>query len=180
MKIAITGASGQLGRLIIEQLLSHKVAAENIVALVRNPAKAADLGVEVREADYEQPDTLEAALIGIDTLMLISGSEVGRRIPQHRNIIDAAKKSGVKRIVYTSLLHADSSPLSLAPEHVETESFLKASGLSITLLRNGWYTENYTGSVASALINGELLGSAGQGRARSPQLPVQITLLQLQ
>lgn len=166
MKIAITGASGQLGRLIIEEL-RNKVPTEDLVALVRNPAKAADLGVEVREADYEQPDTLEAALIGIDTLMLISGSEVGRRIAQHRNIIDAAKKSGVKRIVYTSLLHADSSPLSLAPEHVETEALLKTSGLSITLLRNGWYTENYTGSVASALTNGALLGSAGQGKISS-------------
>ncbi len=137
MRIAITGASGQLGRLIIERLRT-KVPSSDIVALVRTPSKATDLGVEVREADYTRPDTLDKALAGVDTLLMISGSEVGQRVAQHRNIIDAAKKAGIKRVVYTSLLHAERSTLSLAPEHVETEALLNASGLSITLLRNGW------------------------------------------
>lgn len=166
MKIAITGASGQLGRLIIERLLA-KVPAGDIVALVRTPSKASDLGVEVREADYTRPASLDRALAGIDTLMMISGSEIGQRVAQHRNVIEAARKAGVKRIVYTSLLHADSSTLGLAPEHVETEALLQASGLSITLLRNGWYTENYTVSVGPAVANGALIGSAGQGKIAS-------------
>lgn len=166
MTIAITGASGQLGRLVIERLRA-KVPASDIVALVRTPSKAADLGVQVREADYTRPDTLDKALAGVDTLLMISGSEVGQRVAQHRNVIEAAKKAGVKRVVYTSLLHAERSTLGLAPEHVETEALLKSSGLSITLLRNGWYTENYTASVGPALANGALIGSAGQGKIAS-------------
>lgn len=166
MNIAITGASGQLGRLVIARLRT-KVPAGDIVALVRTPSKAADLGLDVREADYTRPDTLDKALVGVDTLLMISGSEVGQRVPQHRNVIAAAIKAGVKRVVYTSLLHADRSSLSLAPEHVETEALLRASGLSLTLLRNGWYTENYTASVGSAVANGALIGSAGQGKIAS-------------
>ncbi len=166
MKIAISGASGQLGRLVIERLRA-KLPASDIVALVRTPSKASDLDVEVREADYTRPETLDKALAGVDTLLMISGSEVGQRVAQHRNIIDAAKKTGVKRVVYTSVLHAERSTLSLAPEHVETEALLKASGLSITLLRNGWYTENYTASVGPAVANGALIGSAGQGKIAS-------------
>ncbi|CAM5475718.1 SDR family oxidoreductase [Eoetvoesiella caeni] len=166
MRIAITGASGHLGRLIIEGLRA-KVPAGDIVALVRTPSKASDLGVDVREADYTRPDTLDKALSGIDTLMMISGSEVGQRVAQHRNIIEAAKKAGVKRVVYTSLLHTNRSTLSLAPEHVETEALLKASGLSVTLLRNGWYTENYMVSVAPAVAHGAFIGSAGQGKIAS-------------
>lgn len=166
MKIAITGASGQLGRLVIARLRTE-VPASDIVALVRTPAKAIDLGVDVREADYTRPDTLDKALVGIDTLLMISGSEVGQRVAQQRNIVEAAKKAGVKRVVYTSLLHADRSTLSLAPEHVETEALLKASGLSITLLRNGWYTENYTASVGPAVANGAFIGSAGEGKIAS-------------
>lgn len=166
MKIAITGASGQLGRLVIERLRT-RVPAADIVALVRSPSKAADLGVEVREADYTRPEILDKALAGVDTLLMISGSEVGQRVPQHRNVIHAAKKAGVARVVYTSLLHADRSTLGLAPEHVETETLLKDSGLSLTLLRNGWYTENYTASAGSAVAHGALIGSAGQGRIAS-------------
>ncbi|TGE23766.1 SDR family oxidoreductase [Hymenobacter aquaticus] len=162
MSIAITGATGQLGRLVIEKLKA-RVPAAQIVALVRNPAKAADLGVEAREADYTQPAALEAALAGVDTLLLISSSEVGQRATQHRNVIEAAKKAGVKRIAYTSLLHADSSPLSLAEEHRATEADVKASGIPYTLLRNGWYTENYTGSVHGAVAGGAFLGSAKDG-----------------
>ncbi|HEY8327566.1 MAG TPA: SDR family oxidoreductase [Rhodanobacter sp.] len=166
MKIAITGASGQLGHLVIERLRS-KVPVGDIVALARTPAKAADLGVEVREADYTRPDTLAKALAGVDTLLMISGSEVGQRVAQHRNLIEAARNAGVGRVVYTSVLHAERSSLSLAPEHVETEALLKASGLSVTLLRNGWYTENYTAAVGAAVANGALIGSAGQGKIAS-------------
>ena len=164
MKIAVTGATGQLGRLLIERLRG-KVPAADIVALARTPARAADLGVEVREADYARPDTLGPALTGIDTLMMISGSEVGQRSIQHRNLIEAAKQAGTRRIVYTSLLHADTSTLGLAPEHVETEKMLAVSGLTVTVLRNGWYTENYT--AAAAVANGALVGSAGEGRIAS-------------
>jgi NAD(P)H dehydrogenase (quinone) len=166
MTIAITGATGQLGRLIVARLKA-KAPAEQIVALVRSPAKAADLGVPAREADYVRPETLGAALAGIDTLLLISSSEIGQRAVQHRNVIEAAKKAGVKRIVYTSLLHADTSPLSLAPEHRDTEDALKAAGIPFTILRNGWYTENYTGSVQGALTGGAFIGSAGEGRISS-------------
>ncbi len=166
MKIAVTGATGRLGRLLIERLRT-RAPATDIVALARTPAKAADLGVEVREADYARPDTLASALSGIDTLMMISGSEVGQRVIQHRNLIDAAKAAGVRRVVYTSLLHADTSTLGLAPEHVQTEAMLADSGLAMTVLRNGWYTENYTASAAAAVANGALIGSAGEGRISS-------------
>lgn len=166
MTIAVTGSTGQLGRLVIAAL-KDKVPASDIVALARSAAKAADLGVTVREADYGSVATLTAALQGIETLMLISSSEVGQRAVQHRNVIEAAKAAGVARVVYTSLLHADTSPLSLAEEHKDTEAVLKASGLRYTILRNGWYTENYTGSVPAALANGAFVGSAGNGRISS-------------
>ncbi len=164
--IAITGAAGQLGRLVVEQLKT-RLPAERLVALVRTPAKAADLGVAVREADYTRPETLAAALAGIDTLLLVSATEFGQRVAQHRHVIDAAKRAGVKRIVYTSVLRADQSLLSLALEHKETEALIKASGLAWTILRNGWYTENYTGSIAGALAGGVFIGSAGEGRIAS-------------
>lgn len=166
MTIAITGATGQLGRLVVAQLRS-KAPSEPLVALVRSQAKAADLGIPAREADYARPETLGSALAGIDTLLLISSSEVGQRAIQHRNVIQAAKQAGVKRIVYTSLLRADTSPLSLAPEHRETESMLMAAGIPFTILRNGWYTENYMGSVAGAVAGGAFIGSAGEGRISS-------------
>ncbi len=163
MTIGITGATGQLGRLVIEQLKT-KIPAGDIVALVRSPAKAASLGVAAREADYTKPETLAKALPGIDTLMLISSSEIGQREVQHRAIIDAAKKAGVKRIVYTSILDADKSIIDLAAEHRATEAALKASGIPLTLLRNGWYTENFANSIAGAVAAGTLYGSAGDGK----------------
>ena len=166
MTIAITGATGQLGRHVITQLRQH-IPASGIVALVRSPEKAADLGVTARQADYTRPATLEAALQGIDTLLLISGNEIGQRATQHANVIAAAQQSGVKHIVYTSLLRADTSPLNLAPEHAETEKMLKASGITWTILRNGWYTENYTASIPAALALGAFYGSAGEGRIAS-------------
>lgn len=167
MTIAITGATGQLGRLAVDKLKT-RVPAEHIIALVRTPAKAADLGVTVREADYRKPDTLDRALAGVDTLLLISSNKVGERAAQHRNVIEAAKKAGVKRIIYTSLLHADTSAItSLAVEHSATEAELKASGIPFIILRNGWYTENYTASVPAAVAGGAFLGSAGNGRISS-------------
>ncbi len=167
--IAVTGATGQLGRLVIDALLK-KVAADTLVAAVRTPAKASDIaarGVHVREADYNRPETLTAALQGVDKLLLISGSEVGQREAQHRAVIDAAKAAGVKFIAYTSLLHADKSPLSLGAEHRATEALLAASGVPYALLRNGWYTENYTASIAPALAHHAFLGAAEQGRIAS-------------
>jgi NAD(P)H dehydrogenase (quinone) len=163
MTIAITGATGQLGRLVISKL-RNQLPASGIVALARSPEKAGDLGVEVREADYDRPETLGPALAGADTLLLISANEIGKREAQHRNVIEAAKSAGVRRIVYTSLLHADRSPLSLAAEHLATENMVKASGIPFTILRNGWYTENYTGSIPGALAGGAFIGSAGEGR----------------
>ena len=167
--IAITGATGQLGRLVLQNLLKT-VPASQIVAAVRSPEKAADLaalGVQVRQADYAQPATLEAAFQGVDKLLLISSSEVGQRASQHAAVIAAAQKAGVKLLAYTSILRADSSPLGLAAEHKETEAMLRASGIPFVLLRNGWYTENYTASVPAALQYGAVMGSAKDGRIAS-------------
>jgi len=166
MTIAITGATGQLGRLVIEKL-KRRLDPRQIVALARTPASGDDLGVAVREADYARPETLRSALERVETLLLISSSEVGHRAIQHRNVIEAAKAAGVQRIVYTSLLHADRSTLSLADEHRATEADLAASGIPHTLLRNGWYTENYTASVPGAVSAGALIGSAGDGKISS-------------
>ncbi len=161
--IVVTGATGKLGRLVIQQL-QKKVPAQQIVAAVRSPEKAADLGVQVRRADYDRPETLASALAGAEKLLLISANEVGKRAPQHRAVIDAAKQAGVKLLVYTSLLKADDSTLSLAAEHKATEEAIRASGIPYVLLRNGWYLENYTENLAPALQHGAILGSAGQGR----------------
>ncbi len=167
--IVITGATGQLGRLVIQSLL-NKLPASQIVAAVRNPARAADLaaqGVQVRQADYTDPALLEAAFQGAEKVLLISSSEIGQRAAQHRNVIDAAKKAGVSLVAYTSILHADRSPLGLAAEHAATEAYLRESGLPHVLLRNGWYTENYLASVEPALQHGAFIGSAGEGRISS-------------
>ncbi|HBI09639.1 MAG TPA: NAD(P)-dependent oxidoreductase [Franconibacter pulveris] len=167
--IAITGASGHLGRLVIADLLKT-VAAEQLVAIVRDPAKIADLaqkGVQVRRAEYGDAAALQAALTGVEKLLLISSSEVGQRAPQHRNVIEAAKAAGVTFIAYTSLLHADRSPLGLAEEHVATEKMLAESGIPFALLRNGWYSENYLASVPPALEHGAFIGSAGEGKIAS-------------
>jgi len=166
MKIGITGATGQLGRLVVEKL-KQKIAAESMVALVRNPEKAADLGIEARVFDYSKPENLASALLGIDKLLLISGNEIGQRLPQHKAVIEAAKQADVKQFVYTSILHADSSPLSLAIEHLGTEVAIKESGLTYTILRNGWYTENYTGSASGAINAGAFIGNAGDGKIAS-------------
>ena len=141
--------------------------SSSVVALVRNTEKAAELGVEALEFDYNNPVKLIDALQGIEKLILISGNELGKRAEQHANVIEAAKKAGVKWVVYTSLLQADTSSLSLAPEHYATEKALQASGLTYTILRNGWYTENYTGSVGGAIAAGAFIGSAGNGKISS-------------
>jgi NAD(P)H dehydrogenase (quinone) len=167
--IVVTGATGQLGRLVIKALLKTQSASE-IIAAVRSPEKAADLatlGVQVRRADYNDAATLDAAFKGADKLLLISSNELGQRAVQHRAAIDAAARNGVQLIGYTSVLHADTSPLGLAAEHCETEEALRASGVPFVLLRNGWYTENYTGSLAPALEHGAILGSAGDGKIAS-------------
>lgn len=162
--IVVTGASGQLGRLIVEQLRAKN---ETVVAAVRTPEKAQSLsalGAEVRWADYEKPESLEAAFKGADVLVLVSGSEVGRRLPQHTNAVNAAKKAGVKRIVYTSILRAPTSTLALAGEHKATEELIVASGIPYTFLRNGWYIENYTAQLGGALAQGKIFGASGEGR----------------
>ena len=167
--IVVTGASGQLGRLVIQELLA-RVPASSIVAAVRKPASVADLaakGVQVREADYTRPETLDAAFKGADKVLLISSSEVGQRVAQHRHVVDAVKRAGVSLLAYTSLLHADTSPLGLAAEHVATEAAIQASGVPAVILRNGWYTENYLASVPSALQHGAFIGCAGAGRIAS-------------
>jgi len=164
--IAITGATGQLGQHVIEQLLKTAPASQ-LVAIVRNPAKADALsqqGINVRQADYTDQAAFTTALTGVDKLLLISSSEVGQRTPQHLNVIKAAQAAGVKFIAYTSLLHADTSPLGLHVEHVETENALAASGIPHAVLRNGWYSENYLASAPSALEHGVFIGSAGEGK----------------
>lgn len=166
MTIAITGATGHLGRLIIPKLTA-KIGVANIIGLARTPAKAADLGVTVREADYARPETLDAALQGVHTLMVISSSEFGHRLGHHQNTINAAKHYGVKWIIYTSILHADTSKLDLATEHAATEVMLRESGVPFTLLRNGWYTENKTGAIGGALAGGAYIGSSKDGRYSS-------------
>lgn len=164
--IAITAATGQLGRLVVDELLKT-IPASALVAVVRKPARAADLtarGVAVRQGDYTDPAGLQRAFAGVDKVLLISSNEIGQRASQHKNAIEAAKNAGVKLVVYTSLLRADTTSLSLGPEHVATEAALKASGLPFIILRNGWYSENYTASILPAVANGAFLGSAGEGR----------------
>ena len=167
--IVITGATGQLGQLVIKALLK-KVPASGIVAAVRNVEKAKDLaalGVLVRQADYSQPASWDAALKGADKVLLISSSEIGQRAKQHKAVIDAAKRAGVKLLAYTSVLRADTSPLGLAAEHKETEAAIRASGVPFVLLRHGWYTENYTMGIPGALAHGAVYGCAGDGRISS-------------
>lgn len=167
--IVVTGATGQLGRLVIAALLK-KVPAAQIVAAVRNVEKAKDLaalGVQVRQADYNQPASWDIALKGTDKVLLISSSEIGQRARQHRAVIDAAKRAGVKLLAYTSVLRADTSVLGLAGEHKETEAYIRASGVPAVLLRHGWYTENYTMGVPTALKLGAVYGCAGEGRISS-------------
>lgn len=165
--IAVTGATGNLGRLVVHDLLDRGVPPSDVVAPVRSPEKATDLaerGIDVREADYEKPDTLHAAFDGVDRLLLISSPAVGQRLQQHKNVVDAAEANDVDLFAYTSMLRADTSPLQLASEHAATEAYVRASDLPFTFLRNGWYIENYTAQLDQALDQGALIGCADDGR----------------
>lgn len=163
---AVTGATGKLGRLVLDELLS-KTDAANVVALARDPSALADYaarGVQVRQADYDDPASVEAALAGVDRVLMISGNAVGQRERQHGAVIDAAKKAGVSYLAYTSVLNAQDSKLLLAAEHVLTENLLAKSGLNYDVLRMPWYSENYVGSLGPAIEHGAIFGATGDGR----------------
>lgn len=163
---AVTGATGKLGRLVLDELLSQ-VAPGDVVALARDPGALADYdarGVQVRRADYDDPATLDAALQGVDRLLLISGNAVGQRERQHGAVIDAAKRAGVGYLAYTSVLNAQASKLPIVPEHVATEKLLAASGLNVDVLRMPWYSENYVGALAPSIEHGAIYGATGEGK----------------
>jgi NAD(P)H dehydrogenase (quinone) len=167
--IAVTGANGHLGQLVIEGL-AERVRASQIIAAVRRPEKASNfgtLGVQVREADYTRPETLGTAFHGVKRVLLISAAEVGQRFKKHKAVVDAAKEAGVEMIVYTSLLRASSSEIFLAREHQQTEEYIRASGLPFVILRNGWYLENHTSALRNAIEHGALIGSSNDGRFAS-------------
>ena len=166
MKYLITGASGQLGQIVVDELAA-RVGKSAVVALVRSETSAAqfaDKGIETRIGDYDRPETLTAALDGIDKLLLISGSDIGQRVRQHTAVIDAAKSAGVGYIAYTSILRASENPMALAAEHKATEEAIAASGLKFTLLRNGWYIENLTGQIEQIVGMGKHFGASGAGK----------------
>ncbi|HVZ02543.1 MAG TPA: SDR family oxidoreductase [Dongiaceae bacterium] len=165
-KILVTAAGGQLGRLVLAQLLKS-VPADRIVAGARHPDSLKEFaarGVTVRAADYGKPATLDAALAGIDRFLLISSNSVGARASEHKNAIDAAKRAGVSLLAYTSILRCDTTPIAIGDEHKITEAALKASGVPHVLLRNGWYTENYTGAIQAILAHNAVVGSSGNGK----------------
>lgn len=169
MSIVVTGATGHLGRLVVERLL-ETVPADRIAAAVRDKEKAADLaarGIEIRVADYDAPETLAGAFRSGDRVLLISGSEVGRRVPQHTAVIEAAKAAGVAQLAYTGVLGGPAADFQLAAEHKVTEQLILDSGLPYTFLRNGWYTENYTENLAPVLAHGAVVANAGEGRVAS-------------
>ncbi|MEE4541917.1 NmrA family NAD(P)-binding protein [Streptomyces sp. V4-01] len=170
MSIVVTGATGQLGRLVVADLLERGVAAGEVAAVVRDEAKAADLaaqGVELRVADYDHPETLKDVFRAGDRVLLISANEVGRRIPQHTAVVDAAAAAGVALLVYTGVLGGPDADFALADEHKATEEHIRASGLPYVFLRNGWYTEVYTANLAPVLAHGAVIGNAGEGRVAS-------------
>ncbi|MFF9146927.1 NAD(P)H-binding protein [Streptomyces sp. NPDC014861] len=171
MSIVVTGATGQLGRLVVDALLADPaVPAGSVAAVVRDKEKAAglaDRGVELRIADYSRPETLAGAFEAGDRVLLISGSEVGRRVPQHAAVIDAAGAAGVAQLAYTGVLGGPDADFDLAAEHKETEALILASGLPYTFLRNGWYSENYTANLGPVLAHGAVVANAGEGRVAS-------------
>ena len=165
--IAVTGASGHLGRLVVEALLARNIPANRIVALVRDPQKVADFaerGVEVRRVDYTKPETLDAAFKGVERLLLVSSNEVGGQFTQHKKVVEAVRASGIGFLAYTSIVKADTSRMQLAVEHLATERFIRESGIPFAILRNSWYFENYTDRLASIQQHGAVFGSAGDGR----------------
>ena len=169
-RVAVTGATGQLGRLVVAGLLD-RLPADHVVAVVRDADRAASLGAEVRVAPYEDRDALTAAFAGVDVVVFVSASVPGVRVPQHTNVVEAARAAGVGRVVYTSAPRADDTTLILAPEHKATEELLRASGLRWTFLRNNWYSENYAGTLRTAAATGEVVSAAGDGRVASASRP---------
>lgn len=170
MTILVTGATGHLGRLVIDRLIARGADAADIVAGARTPAKASDIaerGVRVVPFDYDNPATVTAAMEGVDRVLLISGSEVGRRLPQHQTVIDAAAKAGVELLGYTSLCGVETSSLPLAPEHLATEQAITASGVPAVFLRNNWYADNYVPDMECARDTGEFAAGAGDGRVNA-------------
>ena len=168
MSIVVAGATGHLGGLVVASLLNRGVDPGQILATGRSTdrlAALAERGVHVAELDYNKP--ADEVISAGDTVLLISGSEVGQRLDQHRNVIELAERAGAARIVYTSVLRADNSTLAVAPEHIATEEILKASGAAYTILRNGWYNENYQQTFAQAAQSGVVVTSAGDGRVSS-------------
>jgi NAD(P)H dehydrogenase (quinone) len=167
VSIVVTGATGQLGRHVVEALLERSVPAGDIVATGRSIEKLADFaaqGVDVRAIDYADAASVAAALQGARRVLLISGSEVGQRVEQHRTVIEVAKAEGVELLAYTSIANADTTGMKLAAEHKETEAILRESGVPFVLLRNGWYLENYTEQLPGTLAQGAIAGSAGDGK----------------
>jgi NAD(P)H dehydrogenase (quinone) len=164
--VVVTGATGHLGRLVLAEL-QRLAPRARLVGTARSADAAKDLatrGIEIRTADYTRPASLAMALAGADKVLLISSNEVGQRAAQHRNVVDAAKNVGAKLLGYTSILRADTSPMGLAVEHLATEEYIRSAGVPFVFLRNGWYTENYTGGIAAALQHGVVLGAARTGR----------------
>ena len=168
MSLTVTGATGALGRLTVEHLLKHGVFADEIVATGRSVDGLSDLaerGVHIRVADYTDPASLRAAFTGATRLLLVSGSVPGpQRVQQHRNAIEAAREAGAGLVAYTSIVNAATSTLRMAEDHQATEALLRKSGVPFTLLRNSWYTENYTARLPALLEQGTVYGSAGDGR----------------
>lgn len=168
MTIAVTGASGQLGRLVAEGLL-QRVAPSDVVLLTRDPARLADLaerGADVRAADFGDPSTLAAAFAGVDRLLLISTDVVGARLEGHLAAIDAARAAGVRHVAYTSVPEpVGANPAAVVPDHAATEEALRASGLAWTMLRNNLYADMQGASLAPAEATGRLVTNVGDGAA---------------
>lgn len=170
MSYVVTGATGQLGRLVVESLLARGAGPAEVVATGRSVDTLADLaerGVRVERLDFDAvPESVDWVGEG-DVVLLVSGSEVGRRVPQHTAVVELARRSGAARLVYTSAPAADDTALVLAPEHAATEQVIRESGLPFTILRNGWYTENYVPAFERARETGVVAGNTGEGRVAS-------------
>jgi NAD(P)H dehydrogenase (quinone) len=167
MPLLITGATGHLGRLVVEQLLTAGVPAGDIIATGRATEKIKDLadrGVQVRTVDFADPAAVRAAVAEADRVLLVSGMDLGARVAQHRNVIGAARDAGTDLVAYTSIVNAEAATITLAADHRATEQLLRGSGVPYALLRNGWYYENYTGQLPAFLAQGVIPGSAGDGR----------------
>lgn len=167
MSIVITGATGHLGRHVVETLLERGVPAQEITATGRSIEKIADLadrGVQIKMMDYTDPASVDSALEGASKVLLVSGADMGDRVAQHRTVVEAAARAGVELVAYTSIANADSSHMKMAVDHLATENIIRESGIPFVFLRNGWYLENYTDQLQGTLAQGAFAGSAGEGR----------------